>query len=69
MLERIVELSCRNPVIVAAGMIVILLVGGRALLRTPVDAIPDLSDVQVIVLAEFPGQVESYLSGGSEEIA
>jgi len=56
MLRRIVEGSARNPFLVALGIAVLLGWGGYALLRTPVDAIPDLSDVQVIVFTEFPGQ-------------
>ncbi len=56
MLARIVSLSARNPVLIASAIIVLLVWGGYALLHTPIDAIPDLSDVQVIVFSEYPGQ-------------
>ncbi len=56
MLRRIIEASANNPVLVGLGMVGLLAWGGWALARLPVDAIPDLSDVQVIVFADFPGQ-------------
>ncbi|MBW2270725.1 MAG: efflux RND transporter permease subunit [Deltaproteobacteria bacterium] len=56
MLRRIVEGSARNPVFVALGIAVLVGWGLYAVLNTPLDAIPDLSDVQVIVLTEYPGQ-------------
>jgi Cu(I)/Ag(I) efflux system membrane protein CusA/SilA len=56
MLQRIVEGSARNPVLVLLGVLGLLAWGGYALLHTPLDAIPDLSDVQVIVATDYPGQ-------------
>ncbi len=56
MLRRIVEASARNPVVVAIGVAGLVAWGLYAVANTPVDAIPDLSDVQVIVFTEFPGQ-------------
>ncbi|MGH0032092.1 MAG: efflux RND transporter permease subunit [Myxococcota bacterium] len=56
MLRRIVEGSARNPLLVALGVAALLAWGTWAALRIPIDAIPDLSDVQVIVFTEFPGQ-------------
>ncbi len=56
MLKRIVEGSARNPVFVAMGVAALLVWGIFALRHTPLDAIPDLSDVQVIVLTEYPGR-------------
>ncbi|MCY4657475.1 MAG: CusA/CzcA family heavy metal efflux RND transporter, partial [Gammaproteobacteria bacterium] len=44
----------RNLVLIATGFLVIW--GVFSVLRTPVDAIPDLSDVQVIVKTTYPGQ-------------
>jgi Cu(I)/Ag(I) efflux system membrane protein CusA/SilA len=55
-LERIVSGSARNPLLVALGVAALVLWGGTALWNTPLDAIPDLSDVQVIVFTEFEGQ-------------
>ncbi len=56
MLEKLIEWSIRNKFMVAL-LTVFLIVGGLyALKKTPLDAIPDLSDVQVIVFTEYPGQ-------------
>jgi Cu(I)/Ag(I) efflux system membrane protein CusA/SilA len=56
MLSKIIEWSARNRFLVLLGTLFITLAGVYALLKTPLDALPDLSDVQVIVYAEFPGQ-------------
>ena len=56
MLEKIIDWSIQNRflVILAAGFAVIA--GIYAVVNTPLDAIPDLSDVQVIIYTDFPGQ-------------
>ncbi|MCG8605381.1 CusA/CzcA family heavy metal efflux RND transporter, partial [bacterium] len=56
MLERIIEWSINNRFMVILATAFAILIGVLAMLRTPVDAIPDLSDVQVIVFTEYPGQ-------------
>jgi len=56
MIEKIIEYSARNRFIVLAICAFALLWGGWALLNTPVDAIPDLSEVQVIVFSEWMGR-------------
>ena len=56
MLRRIIEWSVNHKLIVILTTIAVSLGGVWAMLRTPVDAIPDLSDVQVIVMTEWPGQ-------------
>jgi Cu(I)/Ag(I) efflux system membrane protein CusA/SilA len=56
MLKRIIEWSVTHKLIVLLGTTVITVAGVWAMLRTPVDAIPDLSDVQVIVMTQWPGQ-------------
>jgi copper/silver efflux system protein len=56
MLTRIIEWSVGHRVAVIVGTIALSAAGLGAMLRTPVDAIPDLSDVQVIVMTEWPGQ-------------
>jgi len=56
MLEKIIEWSVNNRFLVIVGIFGIILAGFVAIQTTPVDAIPDLSDVQVIIFTEFPGQ-------------
>ncbi|KAA3616783.1 MAG: efflux RND transporter permease subunit [Calditrichaeota bacterium] len=56
MLEKIIEASVNNRFLVLIFTAFISFAGVYTLLDTPVDAIPDLSDVQVIVFTEFPGQ-------------
>ena len=56
MLERIIEWSVRNQLLVLLATAGVIIAGVWAMLRTPVDAIPDLSDVQVIVMTEWSGQ-------------
>ena len=56
MLERIIESSIRNRGIVLLMAVATAIAGYFALNRIPVDALPDLSDVQVILYTEVPGQ-------------
>ncbi|WP_296447194.1 efflux RND transporter permease subunit [Rhodoferax sp. UBA5149] len=56
MLSNIIEWSGRNRFLVLLATLFITLWGVFAVLRTPIDALPDLSDVQVIVYTEYPGQ-------------
>ncbi|MCZ6819094.1 MAG: efflux RND transporter permease subunit, partial [Calditrichaeota bacterium] len=56
MLERIIEWSVNNRFMVILATAFAILLGIIAMLRTPIDAIPDLSDVQVIIFTEYPGQ-------------
>jgi Cu(I)/Ag(I) efflux system membrane protein CusA/SilA len=56
MIGRLIELSARNAILVLLGTIFIIGAGIYAVVRTPLDAIPDLSDTQVIVYTEYPGQ-------------
>ena len=56
MLEKIIEASVNNRLLVIIFTVLIGLGGLYAMLNTPVDAIPDLSDVQVIIFTEYPGQ-------------
>ncbi|HSG23078.1 MAG TPA: efflux RND transporter permease subunit, partial [Azonexus sp.] len=56
MLANIIEWSGRNRFLVLLATLFITIAGIVAVLRTPIDALPDLSDVQVIVYTEYPGQ-------------
>ncbi|HEY9531591.1 MAG TPA: efflux RND transporter permease subunit [Burkholderiales bacterium] len=56
MLNRLIEWSARNALLVLLATGFIVAAGIYAVTKTPVDAIPDLSDVQVIVYTEYPGQ-------------
>ena len=56
MLQRLIRWSFHNPLLVLLISGLLLAAGTLALLRTPLDAIPDLSDVQVIVYTDYPGQ-------------
>ena len=56
MLEKIIEWSICNKFMVVLLTVFLLIGGIYALKNTPLDAIPDLSDVQVIVFTEYPGQ-------------
>jgi Cu(I)/Ag(I) efflux system membrane protein CusA/SilA len=56
MLQRIIDFSLRNKFIVLLGAVGLVLGGIYALKNIPLDAIPDLSDTQVIIYTEWPGQ-------------
>ncbi|MGI9235539.1 MAG: efflux RND transporter permease subunit, partial [Woeseiaceae bacterium] len=56
MIESLIRWSVANRVIVLIVAVCTAVGGGYALRHTPVDALPDLSDVQVIVKTSFPGQ-------------
>ena len=56
MLRGIIDFSLKNKFIVLLGTIALLLGGLFAVRNIPLDAIPDLSDVQVIIYTEWPGQ-------------
>ncbi|MFZ2162776.1 MAG: efflux RND transporter permease subunit [Sideroxyarcus sp.] len=56
MLNTIIEWSAKNRFLVLLATLFITLAGIYALMKTPLDALPDLSDVQVIVYTEYPGQ-------------
>ena len=55
MIERIIEFSIRRRWVVILAAVVLAVWGIRSAYRTPVDAIPDLSENQVIVFTDWPG--------------
>ena len=56
MIARLIEWAMRNRFVVACLTIFVVGLGIRAVLTTPVDAIPDLSENQVIVFADWTGR-------------
>src|SRR5271166_1477314 len=56
MLKAIIDFSFKNKSIVLLGTVALSLGGIYALRNIPLDAIPDLSDTQVIIYTEWPGQ-------------
>lgn len=56
MINAIISACLRNRFLTVLGSLVFLLWGAWALLRTPVDAIPDLSDNQIIVYTMWEGR-------------
>ncbi|HEY8710497.1 MAG TPA: efflux RND transporter permease subunit [Burkholderiaceae bacterium] len=56
MLTRIIQWSGKNPALVLLVTLFVVIGGIFAVIKTPLDALPDLSDVQVIVYTEYPGQ-------------
>ena len=56
MINRIINLSLNDRVMVLLAAVLLAIAGLMAYRTTPLDAIPDLSDVQVIVFTEYPGQ-------------
>ncbi|MBI5802683.1 MAG: efflux RND transporter permease subunit, partial [Verrucomicrobia bacterium] len=56
MINRLIEWSLRNRFLVVCGVFFLIAFGTRAVFRTPVDAIPDLSENQVIVFADWAGR-------------
>ncbi len=56
MVISIIDASLRNRFLIIIAAIIIVAAGWWSMKNTPLDAIPDLSDVQVIVFTEYPGQ-------------
>jgi Cu(I)/Ag(I) efflux system membrane protein CusA/SilA len=56
MIAAVIRWSSRSVLIILMATLFIFAAGVDAVLKTPLDAIPDLSDPQVIVYAEYPGQ-------------
>ncbi|WP_250462171.1 efflux RND transporter permease subunit [Microbulbifer litoralis] len=56
MVEKLIALCARNPGITLLLVGLLALAGYRSMLAAPLDAIPDLSDTQVIVFTDWPGR-------------
>ncbi|MCF7734022.1 MAG: efflux RND transporter permease subunit [Akkermansiaceae bacterium] len=77
MIEKIIDWSLRNRFLVLCGALLLVALGIRAVRLTPVDAIPDLTENQVLVYADWMGrspqevedQVTFPLSSGLQGLA
>ncbi len=56
MIGRLIEMCARNKMLVLLATLMFVGIGLWSLANTPLDALPDLSDTQVIVYTEYPGQ-------------
>jgi Cu(I)/Ag(I) efflux system membrane protein CusA/SilA len=61
MLARWIDFSLRNKFVVLVATVALVLGGVHAVRHIPLDAIPDLSDVQVIIYTEWPGQAPQII--------
>ena len=52
----VIDWSVRNQLIVIMGALALIIAGWLSIKQTPLDAIPDLTDTQVIIRTEFAGQ-------------
>ncbi len=77
MIEKLISWSLRNRFLVICGALLLIALGFRAVIKTPVDAIPDLTENQVLVYADWSGrsprevedQVTFTLSTGLQGLA
>ena len=56
MIAALIRWSAHNVVFVLLGTLIVIGAGLYAVTRVPLDALPDLSDTQVIIYTEYPGQ-------------
>lgn len=56
MIARLIRWSSNNRLLILLATLMVIAWGIFAMLRTPLDAIPDLSDTQVIIRTPWPGQ-------------
>ena len=56
MIAKIIAWCARNPFLVFMGAILLIVAGVWSLKRAPLDALPDISDVQVIIHTSWPGE-------------
>ena len=61
MISRIIELCERNRFLVFTGAVLLTLAGIWSMRHIPLDALPDISDVQVIIHTEWSGEPPSVI--------
>ncbi|WP_235538130.1 efflux RND transporter permease subunit, partial [Sphingomonas sp. Root720] len=67
MIAHLIRWSVRNRFFVLIGMLALVGAGLWAVRSTPIDALPDLSDVQVVIRTSYPGQAPqmgAFAGGG-----
>ncbi len=77
MIERLINASLRHRLLVVGATLLLALLGWQALYQTPMDVLPDLSENQVTVFADWPGrspqevedQITHPLTGGLQGLA
>ena len=66
MLNRIIDWSLANRPLVLIGAVLLILAGGLALSRLPIDAVPDITNVQVQILTKSPAlgpvEIEQFIT-------
>ena len=55
-IQRVIAASARNPFLTIFSVVALALWGYYSLRFIPLDAVPDLSDTQVIIFTEWPGR-------------
>jgi Cu(I)/Ag(I) efflux system membrane protein CusA/SilA len=61
MIARIIEWCSRNPFLVITASVLLAVAGAWSMQRVPLDALPDISDVQVIIHTAWPGEPPNVL--------
>lgn len=61
MLQRIIDFSLKNKFVVLVGTLALVLAGVYAVRHVPLDAVPDLSDTQVIIYTDWEGQAPNIV--------
>lgn len=72
MIERIVDFSIKNKLLVIFGVLLMASLGLRAMQRLPIDAVPDVTNVQVQVLTNAPAlgplEIEQFITFPVESV-
>src|SRR5689334_23184479 len=61
MIASVIRWSLANRFLVVVAALALAVVGALAVRSTPVDALPDLSDVQVVIRTTYPGQAPQII--------
>src|SRR3989338_9081737 len=56
MIDKIIEICLKNRFLVISSFVLIVIWGIFSIQNTPIDAIPDIGELQVIVFADWPGR-------------